>query len=310
MDQLTRMRAFLAVVDAGGFSAAARELGRSKALLSKYVGDLEDALGVRLLNRTTRRIGVTDTGRAYYEACGDILARLDELDASVQESVSAARGRLRVSGPVSLGERFLTDMILDFMQSYPQIEVELQLEDRFVDLVEEGVDIAIRVANLSDSSLIARKLCDSNSPLCATPDYLQRHGVPDVPDDLTRHICIIDTNRASPRTWFFERNGQRTFVPVSGPFTVNSAAAARAACLRGMGIASMPAFIVEPDIARGDLVSLLAEWCPPTAAIYAVYPHRRHLSRRVRLLVDHLADAFKGGAPWCGKIRSKQRSAG
>ena len=296
MDQLTRLRAFVAVVEHGGFSAAARELGRSKALISKYVGDLEDSLGVRLLNRTTRRIGVTETGRAYYETCTDILARLDDLNASVREAECAMRGRLRVSAPSTFGERHLIDCVLDFMQIYPDIAIDLSLTDRFVDLIEEGYDVAVRIAALPDSSLVARKLTEQPVIVYATPGYLAAHGAPREPADLSRHDCIIDTNLSAPRTWLFERGGERTFVAINGRLTVDNLVAAHAACLRGFGIARSPAFMADPAIADGLVVPLLEDWTGPEAAIHAVYPHRQHLSRRVRAFVDHLARRFRGGA--------------
>ena len=296
MDQLTRLRAFVAVVEQGGFSAAAKELGRSKALISKYVGDLEDSLGVRLLNRTTRRIGVTETGRAYYETCTDILARLDDLNASVRESECAMRGRLRVSAPSTFGERHLIDSVLDFMQTYPDIAIDLSLTDRFVDLIEEGYDVAVRIAALPDSSLVARKLTESPAIVYATPAYLAAHGKPEEPADLSRHDCIIDTNLSAPRTWLFERDGERTFTAVNGRLVVDNLVAAHAACLRGFGIARCPAFMAESAIAQGTVVPLLDGWKAPEAAIHVVYPHRQHLSRRVRAFVDHLAQRFRGGA--------------
>ncbi|WP_306144767.1 LysR family transcriptional regulator [Roseibium sp. MMSF_3412] len=298
MDAITRMRCFIQVVDSSGFSAAAREMGRSKALVSKYVGELEDELGVRLLNRTTRQVSLTEVGEAYYKEAAEILQRIDDLQASVQSSHQEVRGRLRVSAPRSMGDDMLNKPMMQFLAQYPDIRLDLRLEDRFVDLVEEGFDLAIRVTQLEDSSLIARKIAPFRTVVCATADVIKKHGAPKVPADLTARPCIIDTNYRYKQNWAFEANGERLSVSVNGPLEVNSASAAREAALANLGFLRTPLFFVANDVRDGDLVVLLEEYEEPQRGIYAVYPHRRHLSAKVRAFVDFLV-AWSSKNPGC-----------
>jgi DNA-binding transcriptional LysR family regulator len=292
MDTLSRMRCFLKVVDAGGFSAAARELGRSKALVSKYVGELEDELGARLLNRTTRQISLTEVGQAFYKEASDILTRIDDLKASVQNTHQAARGTLRISAPRSMGDDFINPAIIAFLEREPEISVDLRLEDRFVDLVEEGFDAAIRVTELTDSSLIARKLSDMRTVVCVSPAALERFGEPRVPQDLAERPCVIDNNYRFRNNWQFETEGGRFSVSVKGRVEVNSAQAARLAAIAGLGFLRTPFPFVHRDIAEGRLVEVLPGTQPPGQAIHVVYPHRRHLSGKVRAFVDFLGEWF------------------
>jgi len=298
MDAITRMRCFIQVVDSNGFSAAAREMGRSKALVSKYVGELEDELGVRLLNRTTRQVSLTEVGEAYYKEAAEILQRIDDLQASVQSSHQEVRGRLRVSAPRSMGDDMLNKPMMQFLAQYPDIRLDLRLEDRFVDLVEEGFDLAIRVTQLEDSSLIARKIAPFRTVVCATANVIKKHGAPKVPADLTARPCIIDTNYRYKQNWAFEANGERLSVSVNGPLEVNSASAAREAALADLGFLRTPLFFVANDVRDGDLVVLLEEYEEPQRGIYAVYPHRRHLSAKVRAFVDFLV-AWTSKNPGC-----------
>ncbi|WP_434055334.1 MAG: LysR family transcriptional regulator [Roseibium sp.] len=298
MDAITRMRCFIQVVDSNGFSAAAREMGRSKALVSKYVGELEDELGVRLLNRTTRQVSLTEVGEAYYKEAAEILQRIDDLQASVQSSHQEVRGRLRVSAPRSMGDDMLNRPMLQFLAQYPDIRLDLRLEDRFVDLVEEGFDLAIRVTQLEDSSLIARKIAPFRTVVCATADVFEKHGAPKVPSDLATRPCIIDTNYRYKQNWAFQSNGERLSVTVNGPLEVNSATAAREAALANLGFLRTPLFFVSKDVSEGNLVVVLEEYEEPERGIYAVYPHRRHLSAKVRAFVDFLVD-WSSKAPGC-----------
>ncbi|WP_299482584.1 LysR family transcriptional regulator [uncultured Roseibium sp.] len=290
MDAITRMRCFIQVVDSNGFSAAAREMGRSKALVSKYVGELEDELGVRLLNRTTRQVSLTEVGEAYYKEAAEILQRIDDLQASVQSSHQEVRGRLRVSAPRSMGDDMLNKAMMHFLTRYPDINLDLRLEDRFVDLVEEGFDLAVRVTQLEDSSLIARKIAPFRTIVCATSEVIERHGAPNVPADLSTRPCIIDTNYRFKQNWAFQSEGERLSVAVKGPLEVNSAAAAREAALAHLGFLRTPLFFVADDVKTGALVPLLETFEEPMRGIYAVYPHRRHLSAKVRALVDFLVE--------------------
>jgi len=292
MDTMTRMRCFIQVVDSSGFSAAAREMGRSKALVSKYVGELEDELGVRLLNRTTRQVSLTDVGEAYYKEAAEILQRIDDLQASVQSCNQEVRGRLRISAPRSMGDDLLNSVMMRFLVRYPDINLDLRLEDRFVDLVEEGFDLAIRVTQLDDSSLIARKIAPFRTVVCASPATVEKYGAPGVPADLATRPCIIDTNYRYKQNWAFQENGLRSSVTVKGPLEVNSAAAARDAALCDLGFLRTPLFFVSEDIRNGRLVTLLEDFEEPMRGIHAVYPHRRHLSAKVRAFVDFLVEWY------------------
>lgn len=294
MDAITRMRCFIQVVDSNGFSAAARDMGRSKALVSKYVGELEDELGARLLNRTTRQVSLTEVGESYYKEATDILQRIDDLQASVQSSHQEVRGRLRVSAPRSAGDSMLNRAMMEFLVRYPEVNLDLRLEDRFVDLVEEGFDLAVRVSQLEDSSLIARKIAPFRTVVCASPKTIETFGVPNTPADLSSRPCIIDTNYRFKQNWAFENNGERFSVPVNGQLEVNSAAASREAALNNLGFLRTPLFFVSKDIEDGKLTVLLERYEEPMRGIYAVYPHKRHLTGKVRAFVDFLVSWYAG----------------
>lgn len=292
MDRLQAMLAFRAVTDTGSFSAAARQLGRSKAVVSKLVAELEAHLGARLLNRTTRRVSLTEVGRSYHARCVQLLADLDELEGIARDAQAVPRGNLRLAGPHTFGELFLVPALHAFGTQYPAIGIDLTLTDRFVDLVEDRYDLAIRIADLPDSALVARRLADMRLIVCAAPDYLARHGVPRQPADLTRHACLVDTNLRQPGVWPFEVEGQRTSVRVSGRYAVNSARAACDLAVAGDGIALAPDFVADVHLAAGRLQPLLTEFATAPRGIWAVYPHRRHLALRLRVLIDFLVARF------------------
>ncbi|MDB5538345.1 MAG: LysR family transcriptional regulator [Devosia sp.] len=289
---LARIRAFVQVFDAGGFSAAARQHGRSKALLSKYVTDLEDYLGVRLMNRTTRKLSLTEAGEAYYREASQLLQQLDELDATISDQTAEPRGLVRISAPRNLGETTLAPAIFAFIAKNPLMSVDLRLEDRYVDLVEEGIDVALRISTLADSSLIARKISDMRHVICASPSLVQRVGVPASGEALRGMPCILDTNMPSHSSWRFIESGQAVSVHVSGPARVNSPVAAMQAALAGLGFAVLPTYLAEPMIAEGRLVRVLEDRMPEGPSLQAVYPHRRHLAGKVRALIDHLVAWF------------------
>lgn len=294
MDTVTRMQAFIGVVEAGGFSAAARRAAKSKALISKYVKDLEDELGVRLLNRTTRQLSLTEVGQAYFREAHEILQRIDDLADSVRDNHKEPRGLLRVSAPRSFGDAELGQAIMEFLVEQPQITVDLRLDDRFVDLVEEGFDVAIRITDLADSSLIARRLADFRSVLTASPAFLETHQRPLLPGDLAGQPGVVDTNYRGRHNWAFQVDGERVTVAVTPRVEVNSPEVARAAALAGLGYARLPWFTARDAIASGRLVPLLEAYESRNTAIYAVYPHRRHLSGKVRAFVDFLVRWFDG----------------
>ena len=295
MDTLTRMRAFIAVVENEGFSAAARKTGRSKALLSKYVRELEDELGVLLINRTTRQIALTGAGEIYVVRASAILADLESLNEEARETTGEARGRIRVSAARTFGDAELGCSLVDFAVAHPEISLDIHLDDNFVDLVEEGFDVAIRMTRLADSSLIARRLASLDLALCASPALLARLGRPAHPSELAAFPAVIDSNSRMFSSWTFRdpASGEAFPVPVSGQFTANSPVTVRAAVRAGLGFAMIPEFVVRADIAAGRLVRVLDSFMPQEAGIYAVFPHRRHLPVRVRLFVDFLATWFR-----------------
>ncbi len=287
MDNFARMQAFVAVVEAGGFSAAGRRDGRSKALLSKHVAELEERLGARLINRTTRQLALTEIGRAYYREAVEILARMRALEEEVRSAHGTPTGHLRIAASRTLGDTVIAPLVMGFLAERPGITVELALDDRFVDLVEEGFDVAIRIAELTDSSLIARRLAPFRILVCARPDVAAAAGIAH-PDDLAGHDCIIDTNTRFRRNWPFLVDGERRAVPVKGRIAANSPLATREAALAGLGFALVPETVVAGDLAAGRLVTVLAPFEASDSAIHAVYPHREHVPGKVRAFVDHL----------------------
>ncbi|MEL6920902.1 MAG: LysR family transcriptional regulator [Pseudomonadota bacterium] len=298
MDTLTRMRAFVAVVDHEGFSAAARALGRSKALLSKYVRELEDELGTRLLNRTTRQFSPTEAGHTYYRRAIDLLREFDDLQDQIRDTSAELSGKIRISAPRTLADVAIGQSLVDFAVANPELELEIVLDDRFVDMVEEGFDIAIRITKLQDSSMIARRLAPFRLVMCATPKVIGEYGMPTKTDHLQKLPFVIDSNarRRNALTVHTEDGGQST-VTVNGRLTVNSPLAARTAALADMGFVVSPDFIVAEDLAEGRLVEVMPHALENDAGIYAVYPHRRYLPSKVRALVDFLSDWFKKNEP-------------
>ncbi|WIY51848.1 LysR family transcriptional regulator [Devosia sp. YIM 151766] len=292
MQDIGRIRAFVQVFDAGGFSAAARQHGRSKALLSKYVTDLEDYLGVRLMNRTTRKLNLTEAGEVYYREVSALLQQLDDLDATISDQTSEPRGLLRVSAPRNFGESTLAPAMFEYLRTYPKVSLDLRLEDRYVDLVDEGIDLALRISTLADSSLIARKIADMHVVTGASPELLKRLGTPQHPEDLRHMPCIVDVNLQGQSNWRFTEDGKTISVPVTGPVRVNSPLAARTAAIMGLGLVTLPSYLADPAVERGELVPVLTDFLPKGQTLQAVYPHRRHLAGKVRALIDHLVEWF------------------
>ncbi len=296
MDTLTRMRAFIEVVEAEGFSAAARKIGRSKALLSKYVRELEDELGALLLNRTTRQFSLTETGHTYYKRASEIVQEIDSLSETVRDSAGDVRGRIKLTAPRTFSDAPIGQSLIDFAKAHPDIVLDIHLDDRFVDLVEEGFDLAIRITRLEDSSMIARRLAPFALRICASPETIAKHGTPQTPQDLAKLPCIIDTNGRWLSNWpFMRENGEMFSVAVSGPIEVNSPLTTRAAAVSGLGFAPLPDFIAQPALDAGQLVSVLDDWVPRGGGIFAVYPHRRYLPAKIRVFVDYLVQWFRQG---------------
>ena len=288
------MQAFVDIVDAGGFSAAARKVGRSKALMSKYVRELEDELGILLLNRTTRQFSLTESGQVFHTSAMEILQKVNDLHDTVREAGSGHKGRLKVSAPRSLTDLEIGLPIVEFAAEFPDITLDIDLDDALVDMVEDGFDVAIRVSRLTDSSLIAKKLADFRVIVCASPEFIDKYGVPKTPQDIGDVPCIVDTNIKRRANWLFvNEEGEEYSVPVRGAIEVNSPEVARRAALAGLGLTMAPEFSVEKELRSGALVSLLDEHVVTGGGIYAVYPHRRHVPGKVRAFVDFLTEWFK-----------------
>ncbi len=289
MDLIDGFRVFVATVDSGSFAGAGERLGMSGKLASKYLGQLEDRLGVRLLQRTTRRLGMTVAGGKLYARLPHWLDELDEIRSDLKESGSGLSGTLRVSAPLTFGELRIQQMLRRFQSGHGDLVIDLRLSDRYVDLAAEGIDLAIRIGNLASSALIARRLGQTAMVVVAAPAYLERHGAPKTPQDLIRHACIRDTNLRSPDGgWPLAQDGAPIRVPVRGHYLVNSARTACDLCLAGEGIALCPDYVVGEDLAAGRLTQLLKDHQPAPLAIHAVYLDGRRMPRRVRAFLDFL----------------------
>jgi DNA-binding transcriptional LysR family regulator len=297
VDRLDEINAFIAVADARSFTQAARRLEVSSAQISKLVARLENRLGARLLNRTTRDVSLTDTGRAFLERARVILEDFQSLESSVREE-GGPRGLLRISAPVSFGAAELTPALLAFAAAYPEVSLDVSSSDRMVNLVEDGFDVAVRIGQLVDSSLVARKLAAVRMVACAAPDYLARTGTPEKLDDLVRHEAIIDTNVPEPTLWRFGVDGQLRDVRVQGRLRFSGAEACVAAARAGFGVTRTPAFAAAADLRAGRLTALLCDFEPELIHVHAVYPHARHLAPKVRAFVDFLAKRYAGEPEW------------
>ena len=293
MDRIDLMRTFLKVADTGSFTAGAEKLGMTPQLASKYVRALEDELSAQLFHRSTRRVTLSDTGAAFYERCARFVADYDELKADVRQDTCAPRGDLRITAPHCFGEKFLVSVLADFSEQYPEINATLELTDRYVDLLEENIDLAIRIGSLADSSLFARQIGMASVVLCASPDYLETAPELSHPNELKKHNCVVDTNFKARNKWTFELDGKPEVFEVSSRLQVNNANAARTLALKGRGVVLTPSYMVTDDLAKGRLVQLLSDFTTSDLAIHALYPSRRHLTARVRRFIDFAADRVK-----------------
>ena len=299
MDRFDDMAAFVAVAEAGSFTAAAERLDVAKSAVSRRVAALETRLGVQLIRRTTRRLSLTDSGAAFYDRSVRILADLDEAESAVAQEHGELRGQLRVALPLSFGLHHMYAPICDFAAKHPAVDFDLDLNDRRVDLIEEGVDLAVRIGHLRDSTLIARKLFDARTVVCAAPSYIERFGAPLSPAELADHRCLVYSNLAEPQRWAYtDPGGERHTVVVGRGMRVNSGDFICRAAAAGLGVAMQPTFIAYAAIRSGELVPLLTGVQWPVTPGYAVYPPTRHLSFRVRAFIDHLVDHFSGTTEW------------
>lgn len=306
MDRFVAMEAFARVVDRGGFTAAAQDLRISRAMVSRHVQELEQHLGARLLNRTTRKVALTEAGKVFYERSTQLLAELAAAEGEVGDLHARPRGILRVNGPVVFGVRHLATMVADYMAAYPEVVVELTLNDRIVDLVEDGYDLAVRIGHLEDSSLMARRLAPCRIVMCASPEYLARHGVPQTPADLAQHACIRYMFGEGGDVWHMRGPDGPVAVRVGGPLRTNNGDAMRIAAVRGAGIAVLPSFIVSDELASGALVPVLTGMREGVEmAVHAVYPPGRNPSAKVRSFIDFLVPRFGEHPVWDGWMRSR-----
>jgi len=294
LDRIDEISVFAAVADANSFTQAARRVGVSPAQVSKVVARLENRLGARLLNRTTRDVSLTDTGRAYLERARQVLEDFEVLEGSVRDEHGPS-GTLRISAPVSFGEAELTPALLDFAAAYPAVSLDVASSDRMVNLVEEGFDVAVRIGQLADSSLVARKIAAVRIVTCASPAYLQRRGRPKTPETLAEHEAILDANLTDSVVWRF---GGGREARVRGRLRFTGAAACVAAARAGFGVARVPAFAAAADLRAGRLQALLCDIEPDPVHVHVVYPHGRHLAAKVRAFVDFLARRYAGEPEW------------
>lgn len=290
MDTFISMKVFATVVDAGSFAAAADRLDMSRAMTSKYVSSLEDHLGTRLLNRTTRRLSITESGNVYYQRCVQILADVMEAEQVAGHLSATPRGVLKITMPLAFGLHRLGPVIADYVSRYPEVKLDISLSERKVDLIEDGFDLAIRIGALPESGLIARKLGIDRIIICASPGYLKRHGVPKTPEDLAGHSCLGYTYTNSGDAWSLSRSGQDIQIPIAATIKADNGDMLRLAAVSGAGFIFQPLFIVEEDLQAGRLVQVLAEYASRELGIYAIYPSRKHLSAKVRTFVDFLVE--------------------
>ena len=296
MDRFQAMRVFSQIVESGSFAKAAEKLGLSTSATSRYLADLETHLSTQLLQRTTRRISLTETGRGFYERCAQILAELDDAERDASQASAIPRGTIRLTTSINFGTRHVTPAIAGFLARYPQLKFDVSLSDRVVDLVEEGFDLAIRIGAAGPGTLVARKLGETRLVPCAAPAYLAKHGLPATPEELKDHNCLTYEYALSDEWSFIDAAGRKRTVRVSGSLNSNNGDLLAEAAAQGLGVICEPTFNVGAEIRAGRLVPILQEFSAPRSPIYAVYASRRNLSARVRLFVDFLVERFGDAA--------------
>lgn len=305
MDLIIGMQAFVATVDAESFSGAARELGASKATISKQVSTLEDRLGVRLLQRTTRTLNLTDEGRIFVQRARQILQDLKDAQEAISPTGAQLSGSIRISAPHTFGATHLTQALATFIERFPRLHVNVAFSDRMTNLIDDGFDVAVRISRLKDSSLIARKIAPVPLALCASPAYWQTHGklqhprelAPESTPELKQHHCIMYSYLSTPGEWGFQENGAPFSIKVNSALTTNHDSLIRAAAINGLGIFFGPSFIVREALDQGLLTPALEKFLPAPLAVHAVYPSSRNLSPKVRAFVDFLVEWFKNTPP-------------
>jgi DNA-binding transcriptional LysR family regulator len=287
---LPALRAFISVVEAGGFNRAAEQLQASAAAVSRRVSGLESALGVKLLNRTTRHVDLTEAGRQFYADVVNIIASLEEAEEKIQSGRTTVKGNLRIAAPLSFGIGRIAPILPKFMKQHPGLKVHLQLEDRFTDLVAEGIDVAIRIGSLKSSTLVATRLASVPRVFCASPQYLAERGEPEQPADLSRHDCLHYSLLSTREDWSFAQGAETSDIEISGPLSTNNGDVLKDAAIQGLGIVLMPTFIVEDALADGRLKLILRDYCPAPFGLYAVRPSRHYTPVKVRVLIEFLKE--------------------
>jgi DNA-binding transcriptional LysR family regulator len=290
MDKLTLMEIFVRIVETGSFSAVARETGMTQPTVSKQMTALERGLKTRLLHRSTRSLSLTEAGAAYYESCRQIIDQVRAAEVSLGALQGSLGGTLSVNSSVAFGQMFLSRLMLDFQALHPEVSALLTLNDRYIDLVEEGIDVAVRFGRLSDSSLVARRLAGSPVAVVASPAYLERRGVPQHPNELTGHHCLHYTYLSTGNEWVFPAPGGEIRVRIAGRFRTNNGYALRDAMLSGHGIAVMPLVFIQEELTRGAAVPVLQDFTAPPLPVNAVYPSGRFVSAKVRAFIDYLQE--------------------
>ncbi|KAE9528969.1 LysR family transcriptional regulator [Testudinibacter aquarius] len=291
MNNLNDMAAFISSVKSGSFTKAGKQMGLTRSTIGKRIAKLEQRLNVRLLNRNTRNLSLTDEGRLFYERCVAVLEELENAEQCLVQRSIIPGGKLKISAPVTLGRLAVAPLAIRFMQQYPQLEIELSMSDRYVDLVEEGFDVAVRVGTPNpDSGLLARTIGTQRMLTCAAPDYLQQHGEPGSPDDLAAHACLHFIHNGRISAWQFRQHGKPLRFSGSARFSADHGETLISAAVAGLGIVQMPHYLVNHAIASGALQALLADFMIDAIPIQAVYPSRRQLSPKVRLWIDFLRD--------------------
>ena len=308
MDRFENMRTFIRVVEAGSISGAANRLDVAKSAVSRRLKELEEHLGVELFHRTTRRMNLTDTGRAFYHQSVRILEDVVEAELATSQAHGTLKGSLKIALPSTFGIMHMGPAINEFLQEHPQIEFDLDFNDREVDLMQEGFDLAIRIARLPDSSLIARRLAPIQNIICASPSYLEQMGAPRTPDELADHRCLVYSLLSDYEYWHVtDSNGEEIRTKIHPYLKASTGEFLRDAAVEGMGIIMVPSFIAYKEVESGALVQILADYVPPEIDAYAIYPQTRHLSQRVRAFVDFLLDRFQGTPYWDLCLNSGQR---
>lgn len=298
MDKVMSMRVFSAVAKHASFSDAAKKLSISKAMASKHVQNLENILGVRLFNRTTRKLNLTDVGSAYYEKVDDILADIDEAELAISQLNSEPKGKLKIMAQPSFGAFHLSRALSIYLRKYPDVTTEIELSNRIPDLVEDGIDLAFYVGELDDSSFVARKIASARRVVCASPYYLKQNGTPQTPNDLYKHNCMIYAPRTALNEWEFIDHGEKIKVKVSGDIQCNDGDALRIAAIQGCGIAQLPTYMVGLDIQAGRLSALLEEYEPEKLPVYAIYNHRKYLSAKIQTFIEFMYELYQPEAYW------------